>query len=395
MNFDKPIVNFDKPINRVNTHSDKWDNMQALYGVDPQEGTAMWVADMDFEPPVAVQDALKTMMGQGVYGYYGDKTDYHNAITGWMDRRHGWTVDPAHIFTTHGLVNATALCLQAFTQPGDGVVLFTPVYHAFARVTKAAGRRVVECELALNNGRYEMDFDAYDAQMDGSETMLILCSPHNPGGRVWSVEELRKVGEFALRHNLMIVSDEVHHDITFGVKHTPMPLAVPEISDRLVMLTASSKTFNLAGSYSGNVIIADENLRKKFAATMRAMGISANAFGLTMTQAAYNHGDAWVDALVAYLDENRKILDATMAKIPGVKSMPMQATYLSWVDFAGTGMSKSEYIDRVQNKALIAASHGETFGSGGETFLRFNFATQRAQLIGAMERLEHAFSDLQ
>lgn len=388
-------MNFDKPIDRINTHSAKWDLMKPLYGVDPAKGTSMWVADMDFEPPVEVSDALQTMADQGVYGYYGNDGDYRTAITGWMGRRHGWTVDPAHIFTTHGLVNGTALCVQTFTETGDGVVLFTPVYHAFARVINASGRRVVECKLNNNAGRYEMDFDAYDAQMDGTEKMVILCSPHNPGGRVWTVDELKQVAAFAERHDLILVSDEIHHDLTFGAKHTAMPLAAPEITDRLVMMTAPTKTFNIAGCHTGNVIIADDKLRAKFATTINATGTSANSFGLYMTQAAYTHGDAWVDALCDYLDGNRKIVDEAMAKIPGIKSMPMEATYLSWVDFADTGMSKSEYTDRVQKQAHIAANHGETFGAGGETFLRFNFATQRTLLIGAMERLEAAFNDLQ
>jgi len=388
-------MNFDKVINRTNTHSAKWDLMKPLYGVDPDKGTSMWVADMDFEPPQQVQDALQVMADQGVYGYYGNDTDYREAITGWMGRRHGWSVDPSHIFTTHGLVNGTALCIQSFTEKGDGVVLFTPVYHAFARVINASERKLVECKLALSEGRYEMDFDAYDAQMDGSEKMVILCSPHNPGGRVWTVEELQQVAEFAKRHDMILVSDEIHHDLTFGAKHTAMPLAAPDIADRLVMMTASTKTFNIAGCHTGNVIIADPKLRAKFQSVINATGTSPNSFGLYMTQAAYTHGDPWVDALCDYLDGNRKILDDTIARIPGLKSMALEATYLSWVNFEDTGLPKQDYLDRVQKHAMIAANHGETFGSGGETYLRFNFATQRAQLVEAMERLEQAFADLQ
>ena len=388
-------MDFDKPIDRLNTHSAKWDMMQSLYGVDPNKGTSMWVADMDFEPPIQVSEALQTMADQGVYGYYANEDSYRQAITGWMSRRHGWSVDPAHIFTTHGLVNGTSLCLQAFSNPGDGIVLFTPVYHAFARVINASDRRLVECPLVIKGDRYEMDFDAYDTQMDGSEKMVILCSPHNPGGRVWSVSELQQVAAFAKRHDLILVSDEIHHDLTFGATHTAMPLAAPDITDRLVMMTASTKTFNMAGCHTGNVIIADPDLRKRFAKTIAAMGISPNSFGYYMVEAAYNHGDAWVDALCDYLNGNRKILDDTIARIPGLKSMPMEATYLSWVDFSDTGMSKQEYTDRVQKRAHIAANHGETFGTGGESFLRFNFATQRAQLVQAMERLKQAFADLQ
>lgn len=388
-------MNFDKPINRINTHSAKWDLMQDLYGVAPETGTSMWVADMDFEPPVQVQQALEGMLDQGVYGYYAKDGDYRDAICGWMQRRHGWNVDPAHIFTTHGLVNGTALCIQSFTEQGDGVVLFTPVYHAFARVINAAERRLVECELVNNNGRYEMDFDAYDAQMDGTEKMLILCSPHNPGGRVWTKSELQQVAAFAQRHDLIVVSDEIHHDLTFGVKHTVMPLAAPDAQDRTVMMTAPTKTFNIAGSHTGHVIIADPILRKKFAQTINATGTAPNSFGLYMTQAAYTHGDEWLDQLSIYLDENRRLFDAAIAEIPALQSMKLEATYLAWVDFSGTGMPKSEYVDRVQKRAQIAANYGETFGKGGETFLRFNFATQRTVLVDAIDRLKSAFDDLQ
>ncbi|TNF11126.1 MAG: aminotransferase class I/II-fold pyridoxal phosphate-dependent enzyme, partial [Rhodobacteraceae bacterium] len=177
---------FDEMIDRVGTHSMKWDVMEERYGVSPEEGISMWVADMDFRPPACVQSALEEMVAHGVYGYWGDESDYRAAIGWWMRERHGWKVSPDSIFTTHGLVNGTAMCVDAFTQPGDAVVLMTPVYHAFARIIKASGREVRECQLVLKNGRYEMDFDAWDDLMTGAETMLILCSPHNPGGRVWS-----------------------------------------------------------------------------------------------------------------------------------------------------------------------------------------------------------------
>ena len=175
----------------------------------------MWVADMDFRPPACVQAAVEKMASHGIYGYFGDDAAYLDAIRWWMATRHGWDVAREDIFTTHGLVNGTGLCLQAFTQPGDGVVLTTPVYHAFARTIKAAGRKVVECLLRNDGGRYEMDFAAWDAQMTGAERMFILCSPHNPGGRVWTAEELRGVADFCKRHDLILVSDEIHHDLVF------------------------------------------------------------------------------------------------------------------------------------------------------------------------------------
>jgi cystathionine beta-lyase len=263
-------------------------------------------------------------------------------------------------------------------------------------VTKAAGRRLVECELALRDGRYEMDFDAWDAQMDGSERLLILCSPHNPGGRVWTKAELQGVAAFARRHELILVSDEIHHDLVMpGHHHMPMAL-IDGIADRLVMMSATTKTFNLAGAHVGNVIIADPDLRARFAARMMALGISPNSFGMHMATAAYSpDGATWVDALCSYLDENRKVFDAGVNTIPGVASMALEATYLCWVDFSGTGIDAEELKRRVEGTAQIAANHGPSFGKGGETFLRFNIATPRARIHEAVDRLQKAFADLQ
>lgn len=390
-------MNFDEVIDRVGTHSGKWDMMEKLYGVSPTDGISMWVADMDFRPPACVQKALEDMTAHGLYGYFGDDSAYLAAIQWWMKNRHGWDVEAASIFTTHGLVNGTGLCVQAFTAPGDGVVLMTPVYHAFAKVIAAAGRKVVECQMPVVEGRHVMDFEAWDAQLTGHERMLILCSPHNPGGQVWSPEELRGVAAFAKRHDLIVVSDEIHHDLVYsGKKHMVMPLAAPEILDRLVMMTATTKTFNIAGSHIGNVIIPDAALRAKFAAVMNGLGISPNSFGLFMATAAYSpEGAEWLDALMGYLAENKRIFEEGVAAIPGLKPMPLEATYLAWVDFSGTGMDRAEFTERVQKGAKIAANHGPTFGKGGETWLRFNIATPRARVIQAVERLQAAFSDLQ
>ncbi len=389
-------MSFDTIIERRGTHCVKWDGMEKIYGVPADTGISMWVADMDFATAPVVQDAVQAMADHGVYGYFGDDSGYRGAIQWWMRERHGWDLDPAHIFTTHGLVNGTAMCVDAFTAPGDGVVLFTPVYHAFARVITAAGRQVVECEMVQKDGRYHMDFDAYDAQMTGAEKMVILCSPHNPGGCVWSRAELQQVADFARRHDLVLVSDEIHHDLVMpGNTHTPMTL-VEGVEDRLVMMTATTKTFNIAGSHAGNVIIADPALREKFGARMMALGISPNSFGLHMATAAYSpEGAAWVDDLVAYLDGNRRLFDTAVNAIPGLRSMPLESTYLAWVDFEGTGMSRAEFTDRVEKGAGIAANHGPTFGSGGESFLRFNIATPRARVQEACDRLAEAFKDLQ
>jgi cystathionine beta-lyase len=390
-------MDFDQHINRIGTHSMKWDMMQERYGVSPDTGIAMWVADMDFRPPQAVQDALRAAVDHGIYGYFGDDRAYRAAICWWMANRHGWAVEPAHIFSTHGLVNAVGLCLHTWTAPGDGVMLFTPVYHAFARTILAAGRRVVESPLVEVDGQYQMDLSAAAKLVDPTTRMVILCSPHNPGGRVWTVEELRALAEFCAAHDLTLVSDEIHHDLLMpGQKHTVMPLAAPAHLDRVVMLTSASKTFNIAGTHIGNVIIPDTALRAQFERTLFAVGISPNSFGIHAVTAAYSpEGAAWVDALCAYLDGNRAVFDAGVNAIPGLRSMALQSTYLAWVDFSGTGMDRAEFTARVEQGAKIAANHGPTFGTGGEAWVRFNLGTPRAVVEEAVQRLQAAFRDLQ
>ncbi len=390
-------MSFDTPIDRTGSHCAKWDMMPSLYGLPPGEGLAMWVADMEFRPPQVVQAALEKMLAHGVYGYFGDESAYLAAIRWWMANRHGWEVAPEWIFTTHGLVNGTALCVHSFTQPGDAVILMTPVYHAFARVIKAAGREVLECPLALEDGTARLDLAAWEGLLTGREKMLILCSPHNPGGRVWTAEELRRIADFCVKHGLILVSDEIHHDLVFpGQKHLVMAKAAPDIADRLVMMTSTTKTFNIAGAHIGNVIIADPALRKTFANTINALGISPNSFGMHMATAAYSpEGAAWVDDLMRYLDGNRRLFDDSIAGIPGLRSTPLEATYLAWVDFSGTGMTPAEVIERVEKQAKIATNHGAAFGKGGEAYLRFNLACPRAQVAEAVARLQHAFADLQ
>lgn len=387
-------MNFDEIIDRRGTHSMKWDMMQARYGVSPDDGISMWVADMDFRPPACIQTALERVLAHGIYGYFGDGDAYRAAIRWWMANRHGWQVEPEWITTTHGLVNGTAMCVQTWTQPGDGIVLFTPVYHAFGMIIRAAGRKVVEIPLVERDGRLTMDFPD---TLPAPAKMLMLCSPHNPGGQVWTADELRGVAEFARRHDLILCSDEIHHDLILpGHRHVPMPVAAPDCVDRLVMMTATTKTFNIAGAHTGNVIIPDPALRAQFQATLMANGISPNSFGMHMATAAYSpEGAEWVDALVAYLDANRQVFEAGVAAIPGVRVRPLQATYLEWVDFTGTGMDEAQLRARIEGQAKIAANHGSTFGLGGAGHMRFNIATPRARVEQAVERLQRAFADLQ
>ncbi|MEM8980420.1 MAG: MalY/PatB family protein [Pseudomonadota bacterium] len=393
MNFDP---RFDTVIDRLGTHCMKWDMMETLYGVPSKDGISMWVADMDFRPPQVVTDALQAVVDHGIYGYFGDKSAYHAAIAWWMEQRHGWKIEEDWIFTTHGLVNGTAMCLDAFTEKGDGIVMFTPIYHAFARVINASEREVVSCEMVNTDGHYTLDFDAYDAKMTGNEKLLIFCSPHNPSGRVWTKAELEGVIAFCKRHDLILVSDEIHHDLLMpGQKHIPMAL-MEDVSDRLVMMTASTKTFNIAGTHVGNVIIENPEMRARFGQRMAALGLSPNSFGLFTATAAYSpEGAAWTDDLCAYLKGNADVFDAAVNKIPGLKSMKLESTYLAWVDFSGTGMAREEFTTRVEQTAKIAANHGPTFGKGGDDWLRFNIATPRSLVVEATERLAKAFSDLQ
>jgi cystathionine beta-lyase len=390
-------MSFDDVINHTGHHTAKWDMMEKATGISPKGGLAMWVADMDFLSPQCIQDAVRAQLDRGYYGYFGDDREYKAAIRWWMQNRQGWSIEPDWIFTTHGLVNALAISLETWTVPGDEVVLMTPVYHAFGRVIRAAGRKVVECQMPLVDGRYVLDIDTWDGQVTPRTKMFVLCSPHNPGGRIWTPDEQRAIADFCRRHDLLLVNDEIHHDLIMpGQSHTPMPIAAPEVTDRLVMLTAPSKTFNMAGLHTGNVIISDPALNKAFCDKIAALGIAPNSMGLHMATAAYSPaGAAWVDEVVRYLDSNRRAFETGVNAIPGVKMMPLQATYLTWVDFSGTGMSTEEVTARVHGQARIATNLGPAFGAGGEGFQRFNIATPRARLDEAIDRLQAAFSDLQ
>ncbi|MDO5622142.1 MAG: MalY/PatB family protein [Paracoccus sp. (in: a-proteobacteria)] len=389
---------FDEIIDRRGTRCNKWDDMQAAYGVSPDDGISMWVADMDFRPPAAVQAALQSLLDHGVYGYPGRNDAYLDAICWWQQNRHGWQIGHGDILTVHGLVNGTALAVAAYTRPGDGVCVMSPVYHAFGRVIRAAGRELVELPMQIEDGLYHFDAAAWDARMTGHERAFILCSPHNPGGRVWSEDELRAIADFCIRHDLVLISDEIHQDIIMpgAPRHIPTALAAPQVMDRLVVLSSATKTFNIAGAHIGHAIIPDPALRKAYQDQMAALGLSPGLFGLPMVTAAYSpEGAEWVDALCTYLDGNRRLFDDAVNAIPGLQSMPLQATYLAWVDFAGTGMDRTEFTARVERDARIAANHGPTFGAGGDSFMRFNLATPRARVREAAARLQAAFTDLQ
>jgi cystathionine beta-lyase len=264
-------------------------------------------------------------------------------------------------------------------------------------LSKALIAGLVESPLIQRDGRYHMDLDALAASLTGDEKIVLFCSPHNPGGRVWSSDELQQLADFCEAHDLTLISDEVHNDLVYkGNKHHVLANIVPSIRHRLVTLVATTKTFNLAGCMIGSMVVADDALRSRLARVAHgAAGMSFNRIGMLMCTAAWEHGDEWLDALLDYLAENKRILDEAMASIPGVKSMPIEATYLCWVDFADTGMDRAEFTRRVEQQAQIAVNHGNSFGVGGDSFLRFNIACRRDLVIEAAKRLKNAFSDLQ
>ena len=388
---------FNDPIDRRGTNSSKWDMMETLYGVSPTDGLAMWTADSDYPTAPCVIEALRNAADHGVFGYVPIYDDYLNAVQWWMRTRHNWEVETNWILTTQGLGNGIALSIDVWTDPGARIVTFNPVYMEFQSKIEKAGREVVQCPLKRENNTYVLDLEDAQSRLDGTEQMLIWCSPQNPSGRVWTVDELRAVADFARRNDLILVSDEIHHDLVYaGQTFVPIHVAAPEITDRLILLTAASKTFNIAGQRTGNMIIPDDTLRRDMLKKLNVMDYKPAGLSLAMITAAYSEeGAVWADAQMEHLDGNRKVFDAAMAQIPGVVSTPLEATYLAWVDFENTGMTHEEIVKRVHHDARIAPSAGPTFGLGGENFLRFNLATQRHRVEEACDRLLSAFSDLQ
>jgi cystathionine beta-lyase len=274
------------------------------------------------------------------------------------------------------------------------VVLFPPAYHAFRRIILANDRQILDAQLVEQDGRYRMDLDALAELLTPRTRVVFFCSPHNPGGTVWSADEIRALAAFCIEHDLLLVSDEIHCDLVFkGARHVPTLTAAPEVADRLITTVAATKTFNLAGAHVGACFTTNPALKKRLDARIAASGLSSyNAFGMIATEAAWRTGEMWLDALLGYLAESRDFFDARIeAAVPGARSMRLDATYLAWVDFAGTGLSSETVAARVKEDARIFASPGPQFGPGGETWLRFNFATPRSILEEALERLEHAF----
>ena len=391
------MFDFDRIISRRGTHSSKWDNMAKLSGITAPDGIPMWVADMDFQAPPGVTEALRAEVERGTHGYYADTGTWAQSCADWVGKRHGLKIDPAWVTPTPGIVSGIGLILQAMSEPGDEVVMFPPVYHAFRRVVTSNDRRILDVELAQSNGRHVMDFDKLKASLTPRTKIVLLCSPHNPGGTCWTPAELKELAQVCVERNLLLVSDEIHCDLVFkGAKHTPTLVAAPEISDRLITCVAATKTFNLAGAHVGACVTSNAAIKKKLDERCIAAGVASyNLFGMIATEAAWRMGEAWLDALIPYLQANRDLLDSRIEKgIPGARSMRLDATYLAWVDFRGTGLPPDDIAARIAKKARIFASPGQQFGPGGVGSLRFNFATPRPILEEALGRLDEAFADL-
>lgn len=386
---------FDTQLALRGAHASKYDGIAKVFGVDDPDIIPMWVADMDYAAAAPIRAALQAEIDRGYFGYYADPSRANRAVADWYRTRHGWDADPSWIRYTHGVISGYADVLAGFSEPGDAVIVFAPVYHAFYRQIGAMGRTVFESPLLVKDGVFHMDLDRLEDSLTGREKILTLCSPHNPGGRIWSADELRAVAAFCAKHDLILISDEIHMDLTFpGVEFVPMAVAAPDCLDRLVVLTAASKAFNIAGAETGLMLIPDADLRRTIDKVILDRESSPNRFGMAMIQAAFEESGDWLDALRAYIAENFRIFAERIGALPGITVMPMQATYLSWVDFTALGMSDDELMQRIL-KAKVAPSPGPQFRTGGEGHMRFNIALPRPTLLEAVERLEAAFSDLQ
>ena len=391
------MFDFDRVIERRGTHSTKWDMIAKLSGIQAPDALPMWVADMDFAAPPGVTEALMEEVKRATHGYYADTGSWAASLVEWMQRRHRLTLDPGWVSQTPGIVSGLGLILQATTEPGDEVVLFPPAYHAFRKIILANDRRILDARLIETDGRYRMDLAALEASLSPRSKVVFYCNPHNPGGTVWTGDETHALAAFCASHDLILVSDEIHCDLLLGgAVHTPALAAAPEFADRIITCLAATKTFNLAGAHAGACVTPNAALKQRLDQRIAASGLTSyNSFGMIATEAAWRTGEAWLDALLVYLTGNRDLLDARIKElIPGARPMPLESTYLAWVDFSGTGLAPEDVAERVSRHARIFASPGEQFGPGGAGWLRLNFAMPRPLLEEAFQRLGSAFSDV-
>lgn len=347
------------------------------------------VAEMRLDLAPAIVKGMHRCVDVGCFGYAPpEKQRYDKAVAGWMKRRHDWDVDMKWAVQTSGVVTAMGVAVRALTQPGEGVIIQTPVYPPFAATVRSNGRTLLENPLICENGRYTIDYADLEEKAKQAK-MLMLCSPHNPVGRVWTEEELKKIGEICLKHDLYVVSDEIHFDLDYTGNHKVFIQAVPEMTEKTVICTAPSKTFNLAGNAQSNIFIPNQELREKFQADLSLhCGHYLGTFAYASTTAAYEGAEEWLDNLLLHLLKNRTVLEEGLAQIvPGAVLSPLEGTYLQWIDFSCLGLSQQELMEKL-DKAQVFVNDGATFGTGGEGHIRFNLACPTSCIEDALKRLK-------
>jgi len=394
--------NFDKETDRAGTHTAKWETIQSevdahihvrtdrFFG--PEAAIPMWIADMDFPAPQPVVDALAARVKHGVYGYTERSATYGRAVANWMKSRHGWEMQPEWIVTTAGVVPALAMLARTFLHPGEKAIIQTPVYFPFRLVLELNNIEVVENPLIHADGTYRMDSDDLDAKARDPKTkMLILCSPHNPVGRVWTRDELTRLAEICRANNVLVISDEIHGDLTFAPFVSYGTLG-DDFVQNAVIATAASKTFNLAGLSNSNVIIPNKNLRGTFEKYLLQNAIfGTNLFGRIATEAAYAHGADWLDQLLDYLRGTLDFMETYFAKhIPQIRMIRPEGTYLVWLDCRALGLDSSSLHHFFLDHARVYLENGSVFGTEGEGFLRMNIAAPRKLVKEALKRMREA-----
>ncbi|MBQ3089053.1 MAG: pyridoxal phosphate-dependent aminotransferase [Oscillospiraceae bacterium] len=388
---------FDHVINRKGTNSEKFD-----YPVErglPADVLPLWVADMDFQAPAGVREALSRRIEHGIFGYSGISDSYHQAVGGWFRDKFGWETQREWLVPTPGVVYALATAVRAFTQPGDRVLIQPPVYYPFYSVIGKNGRQLVENQLRYDNGRYSMDLADFERKIvDNDVKLFILCSPHNPVCRVWTREELRAVGEICLKHDVIVLSDEIHCDFTFpGHPHTIFPLAVPEMAHRSLVCTAPSKSFNLAGLQTSNIWIPGQQLRERYLAELDRAGTDMpNVMGLIACEAAYASCGQWLEECRSYMQANlAHVRDYLARYLPQIRLVEPEGTYFAWLDCSGLGLSAQALNELIIHRAKLWLDAGEIFGQCAQQFQRVVLACPRATLDRALDQLRAAVESLE
>lgn len=375
---------FDRLVERRGSNCVKWDSSAA-------EVLPMWVADMDFTAAPCILDALRRRVEHGVFGYTHVPEAYYQAVVDWFDRRHGWCIDPASIIYTSGVVPAVSAIIKAMTQPGDGVIVQTPVYNCFFSSIRNNGCHVLSAPLVYSQEGYTIDLDALENLASRPDAkVLLLCNPHNPAGRVWTREELQRMADICLRHNVFVISDEIHCELTYaGHDYTPYNTLGDVYARRSAVCVSPSKAFNIAGLQIANIVAVDSVVR---AAIDRAININevcdVNPFGVEALIAAYNRGSEWLDALRSYLYGNYCLVrDFFAENLPDYPVTPLEGTYLVWIDCRAAGVSSDELAQRLIDSERLRLSPGTIYGEGGERFLRLNIACPRSRVAEALNRL--------